>query len=170
MVTGEASYDESLRLELQETTTSYRQWVSQLTQVAGFIAAGNVLLLTYGFSQKLAVILLFASGFPMITLLMYLYIWSINIPLTNLMLRIERKLLIREDSLAAMFFRGQPRSIAPAVGTIEELTDEEVRRLNPSLSIRKWIWTPVPIILYSSTISQLGLFVLSLTVFDYQFM
>ena len=53
---------------------------------------------------------------------------------------------------------------------LEELSDEEVRHLSASLSIRKWIWTPIPIIIYISTIAQLGLFVLSLTVFDYQFM
>ena len=106
----------------------------------------------------------------MVILLMYLFIGSINVPLIGLMLRIERKLLIREDSLGTTFLRERLQSITPAVGDIEELSDEEVRHLNLSLSRRKWIWTPVPIILYASTIALIGVFVLSLTVFDYRFM
>jgi hypothetical protein len=138
--------------------------------MAGFIATGDVLLISYGFSQKLAAILLLASVFPVIILLMYLLLGSMNISLINLMLRIERKLLIREDSLAAMFLRDQLESIAPAVGATEELSDEEVRRLNLSLSRRKWIRTPVPIVLYTASIAQVGISVLSLTVFHYRFM
>jgi hypothetical protein len=139
MVTREAPKDESLRLELQEAIVTYRQWTSQLTQIAGFVATGGVLLLSYGFSQQLAIILLLASAFPLVILLMYWFIGSLNTPFIELMLRIERKLLIREDSLGAMFLRAQLLSIAPAVGTIEELSDEEVHRLDLSLSRRKWI-------------------------------
>jgi hypothetical protein len=171
MVAREAPNNESLRLELQEALVTYRQWASQLTQIAGFIATGDVILVSYGFSQRLAAILLFASAFPMVILLMYLFIGSINVPLIGLMLRIERKLLIRgENSLATMFLRAEQRSVVPAVGAIEALSDEEVRHLDLSLARRKWIWTPVPIILYAATIAQVGIFVLSLTVFDYRFM
>jgi len=171
MIAGEAPDNESLRLELQETLVTYRQWASQLTQIAGFIATGNVVLLSYGFSQKLAAIILLASTFPIVILLMYLYIGSINVPLIGLMLRIERKLLIRgDDSLAAVFLREERRSVTPAVGTIDELSNEEVRHLNLSIARRKWAWTSVPIILYTATIAQVGIFVLSLTVFDYRFM
>jgi len=170
MVTRKAPDNESLRLELQEAIVTYRQWASQLTQIAGFTATADVLLLSYGFSQKLAAIILVASACPMIILLMYLLIGSSNISLISLTLRIERRLLIREDSLAAIFLRDHLRSTAPTVGTIEELSDEEIRRLNLSLSRRKWIRTPVPILLCVGTIAQLGIFVLSLTVFGYRFM
>jgi len=156
---------------LQEALVTYRQWASQLTQIAGFIATGDVVLISYGFSQRLAAILLLASAFPLIILLMYLFIGSINIPLIGLMLRIERKLLIGgENSLAAIFLREERRSVTPAVGTIDELSNEEVRHLNLSIARRKWAWTSVPIILYTATIAQVGIFVLSLTVFDYRFM
>lgn len=138
--------------------------------MAGFIATGDVLLISYGFSQKLAAILLLASVFPVVILLLYLLLGSANISLINLMLKIERKLLIREDSLAAMFLQDHLDSVARTDRAIEELSDEEVRRLNLSLSRRKWIRTPVPIVLYAATIAQVGIFVLSLTVFDYRFM
>jgi hypothetical protein len=170
MVAREAPDNESLRLELQEAIGTFRHWNTQLTQVGGFVATGDVVLLSYGFSQRLAAILLFASGFPMVILLLYLYIGSINIPLVSLILRIERKLLIQDDSLGATYLRAQLPSLTPIPGTIEELTDEEVHRLNLSLSMSHWLWTPVPIVLYTSTIVQVGLFVLSLTVFHYRFM
>jgi hypothetical protein len=55
----------------------------------------------------------------------------------------------------------------PLSGRIEDLDDEEVRNLRP-----KWesLWAPIPIILYVVTALQVGVFVLSLTVFHYRFM
>jgi hypothetical protein len=170
MVAREAPDNESLQLELQEAIVTFRHWASQLTQTAGFVATGDVLLISYGFSQKLAVILLVASAAPMVILLLMLLVRSINSPLISLILRIERKLLIREDSLGATYLRTLLPSMATALGTIEELNDEEVRRLNLRLSRQHWLWEPLPIILYTVTIAQVGLFVLSLTVFHYRFM
>lgn len=170
MVTPKAPDNESLRLELQEAIITFRHWASQLTQTAGFIATGDVLLISYGFSQRLAVILLFASAFPIVIFLMYLLVGSTNSSLINLILKIERKLLIREDSLGATFWRAQLQSMTSASGAVEELNDAEVRRLNLNLSSRQWFWAPVPILLYTGTLAQVGLFVLSLTVFNYRFM
>jgi hypothetical protein len=170
MVAREAPDSESLRLELQEALVTFRHWNTQLTQIVGFAATGDVLLLSYGFSQRLAAILLFAGAFPVIVLLLYLYIGSINIPLMSLILRIERRLRIREDSLGATYLRVQLPSMTPVPGPIEELNDEAVHRLNLSLSVSHWLWTPVPIVLYTATIAQVGIFVLSLTVFHYRFM
>lgn len=57
MVARDAPDNESVRLELQEAIATLRHWTSQVTQAAGFIATGDILLLSYGFSQKLAAIL-----------------------------------------------------------------------------------------------------------------
>jgi len=143
MVAPETRDDESLRMELQEALVTYRQWASQLTQVAGFFVAADVVLVSYGFSQRLAAILLVASTVPMLILVMYMVIGSVNRPIVNLILRIERKLLI-EDSLGAILAQ----------------------------TWLKWesLWSTVPITLYTATAAQLGLFVLSLTVFHYRFM
>jgi|SRR6516165_2409902 hypothetical protein len=143
MVAPETRDDESLRMELQEALVTYRQWASQLTQVAGFFVAADVVLVSYGFSQRLAAILLVASTVPMLILVMYMVIGSVNRPIVNLILRIERKLLI-EDSLGAILAQ----------------------------TWLKWesLWSTVPITLYTATAAQLGLFVLSLTVFHYPFL
>jgi hypothetical protein len=144
MVAPETSDNGSLRIELQEALVTYRQWATQLTQVAGFFVAADVVLVSYGFSQRLAAILLVASTVPMLILVMYMAIGSVNRPLVNLVLRIERKLLIQEDSLGAILAQ----------------------------TWLKWesLWSTVPITLYTATAVQVGLFVLSLTVFHYRFM
>jgi hypothetical protein len=160
--------NESLRLELQEALATYRHWVVQLTQVVGFAVAADVVLVSYAFSQRLAGVLLLASAVPILILVMYMMVGSIACPLVDLVLRIERRLLIRKDSLDATYVHTYFRSMTPALGSrIEDLDDEEVRHLN-----LKWdsLWSPIPIILYASTLGGVGIFVLCLTVFHYRFM
>ena len=165
MVVPGAPDKESLRLELQQALESYRQWVAQLTQVVGFLVAADVVLISYGFSQRLAVTLLVASGVPILILIQYMVVGSIASPLVSLVLRIERKLLIRADSLGATYvhtyFRWDPNN------RIEDLSDEKIRQLS-----LEWapLRSPLPIIMYAATLTQVGLFVLSLTVYHYRFM
>ena len=155
MVVPEAPDNESLRLELQEALSTYRHWVTQLTQVTGFLIAADVVLVSYGFSQKLAGILLVASGLPLLILVMYMVVGSIASPFVDLVLRLERRLLIRKDSLGATYVHTYFRSIAPTLDSrIEDFDDEQVRQLN-----LKWdsLWSPIPIIAYVSTAGQVGL-------------
>jgi hypothetical protein len=168
MVASEAPDKESLRLELQEAIETYRHLFSQLTQIAGFIATADVVLLSYGFSQKLAAILLLASFGPIYILVIYLLIGSFLARLTNLILKLERRLLIRKESIGATYMRSYFRYAShPLSGRIEDLSDEEVLHLRP-----KWdsLWAPIPIILYVVSALQAGVFVLSLTLFHYRFM
>ena len=168
MVAPETRDNESLRIELQEALITYRLWASHLTQVAGFFVTADVVLVSYGFSQRLAAILLVASAVPMLFLVMYMVTSSIASPLINLILRIERRLLIREDSLGATLAQTYWGTMIPAVGSnIEDLNDEQVRHLNLKWESR---WSTIPITLYAATAVQVGLFVLSLTVFHYRFM
>lgn len=160
--------NESLRLELQEALATYRHWVTQLTQVTGFAIAADVVLISYAFSQRLAGILLLASAVPILILIMYMVVGSIACPLVDLVLRIERRLLIRQDSLGATYIHTYFRSMAPVLGgrRIEDLDDEEVRHLN-----LKWdsLRSPISLILYTSTLGGIVIFVLCLTVFHYRF-
>ena len=161
---------ESMQLELQEAIATYRHWISQLIQLTGFFLAANGLLIGYGFSQRIAGILLLASFSPVFILIMYLVILTFAGPVVGLIVRIERKLKIREYSLGATFIRVHYiRSEIPPSG-IEDLTDEQVRGLNLTRSWRDSSLDPIPIILYVCTVAQIGLFVVSLTVFHYRFM
>jgi hypothetical protein len=168
MVAPEAPDNESLRIELQEALESYRQYISHWVQGTGFFTAADVALVSYAFSQRIAVILLVASTFPMLMLVTYMTTATIGSGLINLVLRIERRLRIRKDSLGATVARTVPAKMIPAVGGhIEDLSDEEVRHLNLRW---EWRWGVLPIVFYAATAIHIVLFVLSLTVFHYRFM
>ena len=170
MVAQETPDNESLRLELQEALAAFQHWTSQLTQTAGFVATGDVVLISYGFSQKLAGILLVASALPVALLFVYLMIGNYIVVLVGLIPKIERRLQIRGDSLGATYMWVGARSMGFAYGAIKDLSDEEVRRLDLGLSWHHLLKTPFPILLYAAAIAQVGLFVLGLTVFQYRFM
>lgn len=168
MAVPETPDNESLRLELQEALGTYRQWISQLIQICGFAVAADVVLVGYGFSQKLAAVLLVASVVPILILVMYVVVGSIASPLVDLVLRIERRLLIRRDSLGATYVNAYFRSMPPSQSArIEGLDDEEVRHLDLEWD---YFWSPIPMILYVASLAQVGVFVVSLTVFHYPFM
>jgi hypothetical protein len=168
MVSPEAPDDESLRIELQEALVTYRQYISQLVQANGIFIAADVALVSYAFSQRIAVILLVASALPILMLVSYILTIPIGGGLIDLVLRIERRLRIRKDSLGATIARTVPGKMIPAVGGhIEDLNDEEVGHLNLRWKSR---WAALPIMYYVGTAIHIVLFVLSLTVFHYRFM
>jgi len=90
---------ESLRLELQESTTTFRHQIAILTQVFGIIATADSVLLAYGFTQRQSGILLVASVMPIIGLIMYSAIMTGLVPITYIGMRLERKLALHEESL-----------------------------------------------------------------------
>jgi hypothetical protein len=168
MIAPEAPDNESLRVELQETLVTYRQYISQFTQGGGIFIAADVALVSYAFSQRIAVILLVGSAFLIFILVSYTMVASIIGPLNDLVLRIERRLRIREDSLGATLARTTPAKMIPAVGShIEDLSDEEVRHLNLKWELR---WSAIPIMGYTGIAIHVVVFVLSLTVFHYRFL
>jgi hypothetical protein len=168
MVAPEAPDDESLRVELQEALVTYRQIFSQFIQITGILIAATVAFVSYAFSQRIAVILLVATVFPIYILVSYTMTASEIGPLNDLVLRVERQLRIREDSLGATLARTAPGKMIPAVGShIEDLTDEEMRHLNLKWELR---WSGIAIGCYAGVAIQIVLFVLSLTVFHYRFM
>jgi hypothetical protein len=170
MVAQGAPDNESLRLELQETLVTARHWASLLIQTTGFLVAADAVLISYGFAQKLAGILLVASALPIAILFTFQIVWTVITPLLNLVLRIEKKLLIREDSLGATFGRSLLGSRVPFLGTIDDLSDEEIASINQITSSRRPYRGPVPTACYAAFVVQIALFVLALAVFDYRFM
>ena len=168
MVSPEAPDDESLRIELQAALVTYQQYISQLVQANGIFIAADAALVSYAFSQRIAVILLVASALPILMLVSYILTIPIGGGLIDLVLRIERRLRIRKDSLGATIARTAPAKMIPAVGGhIEDLSDEEVGHLNLRWESR---WGVLPILYYTVTTIGIVLFVLSLTVFHYRFM
>src|SRR5689334_8388063 len=56
---------DALRVELQEALGSVRHWQMLSIQTAGFIIAANIVLIGYGFTQKLAGMFLIGSTLPL---------------------------------------------------------------------------------------------------------
>ncbi len=159
---------DSLRLELQEALAAFRSWTTHATQAFGVLATGDALLITYGFSQRLAAILFLASGLPVGVLLLYLQTMSTAAPLVIFAARIERSLSIKE-SLAAVYARSHLRPFAIAMN-IDSLSNNELRGLDVDVSWRSWIGKLLPKLLYFTTLIQVGLAILSMTVYHYRFM
>ena len=170
MVAQGAPDNESLRLELQEALVTWRHVASLLIQTAGFFIAADAVLISYGFAQKLAGILLFASALPIAMLFIFQIVWASVGPLLNLVLRIEQKLLIRGDSLGVTFGRSLLGSRVPVLGAIDDLNDEEIARLNQMTSNRRPYRGPIPTACFTAFVAQIVLFVLALTLFNYRFM
>lgn len=161
---------ESLRLELQEALVTYRHWTTQASQIAGVIITVDALLITYGFSQRLAGVLFLASAMPIIVVLVYVQIYSGAAPIIALAMRLERKLLIRKDSLAITFAKIHLKPLISELPSIENLDNEALINLDKNRSRRRWFCAEIPIILYAATIIQIGLAVLSLAAYHYRFM
>jgi hypothetical protein len=161
---------ESLRLELQEALVTFRHWNTQADQAAGVLITGDALLVAYGFSQRLAGVLFLASAIPIIFLFIYLHVLSVITPIVNLAIRLERKLSIREDSLAATYARVHLRTQISGFATIEALPDDELPNLNQKLPWHRWLFKPVSLILYAASIVQIGLAIASLIAYNYRFM
>jgi hypothetical protein len=171
MVARDVPDSESLRLELQEAIGMVRHWASLVTQAAGFITTADVVLISYGFVQKIAGIILLATVMPITLLVIFVVVRSMALPLVSLILRLERSLLIREDSLGATLAEHpalRPTSIAH--GDIEKLDDEEVRELNLGRSKWRWLFRPLPIIIYTAIAIHFALFVTAFAVFHHRFM
>jgi hypothetical protein len=170
MSARKAADDESIRLELQEALVTFRHWTTQANQAAGVVATGDALLITYGFSQRLAGVLFLASLMPVAVLQLYLQVMSAAAPVINLAMRLERRLSIRSDSLAITYAKVHMRPLVTRISNIEDLDEKELLALDYRLSKKYWLQKQVPLTLYSATIIQIALAIVSLTVYHYRFM
>jgi hypothetical protein len=93
---------ESLRVELREAITSYRLQASSLTQITGFLAAADSLLIAYGFSQRISGILLVAGVMPLILIASYVEIPASILPLIYVTITLEQKLQLRDAPLTKL--------------------------------------------------------------------
>ena len=127
------------------------------------------MLITFGFSQRLAGVLFLASALPVAILLGYLQIMSASAPIILVAMKLERKLLIRHDSLAVTYAKVHLRPLLSRYGSVEDLDEEKLLSLEQNLSKRFWLRKQVPLALYAATIIQIGLAILTLTVYHYRF-
>jgi hypothetical protein len=169
MTVGQNPDADSLRLELQEALATFRNWVGQTAQAFGILATGDALLVTYGFSQRLAAILFLGSILPIGAMLLYIQIMPVSARLVSLAVRIERKLSL-EESLALTVTPAHFRTAVSRMANVVGLSYEEFLDLDEESSKRHWLKGPIPTLLYATAAIQVALAVLGLTVYGYKFM
>jgi hypothetical protein len=162
--------DESIRLELQEALVTFRHWTTQANQAAGVIATGDALLVTYGFSQRLAGILFLASLLPFAVLLLYLIIMNAVAHIINLAMRLEKKLSVHTDSLAITYAKLHMGPVLKKIPNIDSLSEKDLLDLDRELSVKYWLRKRIPLAFCLAAVIQIGLAIVSLTVYQYRFM
>jgi len=92
-MTGQGSSEpESRRLELREAITAFHSQLAMLVQALGIVITADALLLAYGFTQKLSIILLLASLLPIAMVVMFLETMTVLVPITYVAVKLERSL------------------------------------------------------------------------------
>jgi hypothetical protein len=120
-------------------------------------------LIGYGFTQKQAGMFLIGSALPLITLALYMITVSAVYSLVVLSIRIEDDLHIpKTHSLARTYARNYLRLTGPE---LEGISAQEPRDRNLSF---KWFTKSVAIILYVTSLGQVGLFVLFFGIYNYR--
>lgn len=119
--------DESLRLELQEAIATFRHQIVQLVQALGFSITANSVLLVYGFSQRLAAVLLAASLVPIATLFIYIQIMTGLLPICYVAIRLELKLSLRQDPFIGTWARMRKDLPFSSLANLTDLEDPNIR-------------------------------------------
>jgi hypothetical protein len=91
-----------------------RHWQMMSVQATGFVVAGNVVLIGYGFTQKQAGMFVLGSVLPVILLALFIITVSAEAHLIVLSLRIEQEVHIgKTHSLTRTYARSYLRLTGP---------------------------------------------------------
>lgn len=161
---------ESMRLELQEAIITFRTQTTLATQIAGFIATADSVLLAYGFAQKASGILLIASVMPLILLVSYLEIFLSTVPVICVAITLEKRLRLGDNALARTFARTNLRYIFLAINTNVDL--EASGALESVVEQLRWtlLKKRPGQVLMLIFLAQFTLFLVSLIAYHYRFM
>jgi hypothetical protein len=162
--------DESLRLELQEAIATFRHQIVQLVQALGFSITANSVLLVYGFSQRLAAVLLAASLVPIATLFIYIQIMTGLLPICYVAIRLELKLSLRQDPFIGTWARMRKDLPFSSLANLTDLEDPNIR--DSMLNVSPWYFlgSLKSLALLGAFVIQLGLVIISMSVYNYHFM
>jgi hypothetical protein len=162
--------EESLRLELREAITTFRDQAGRMTQGTGFIVTADSVLLAYGFSQRESGILLVASAMPVLALLVYIHFRRIATPILYVAMILERQLRLNEVPLIGIYARQGFKQLRALVASSTGVANDDVLNSILTVSYRDWVVRPIPLAFYGIFVAQLSLFVISLVVYNYRFM
>jgi hypothetical protein len=165
---------ETIRAQMQHSYETLRAGVALAIQLCGFLAAANVVLLGYGLTQRHAGFLLLGSLMP---LLMALAGWQIivhAIPVVYVAIKAERTLAPNASTLYSTYLaiKGPDflRRINELIASEENMEQSIKLRRLASLRASGVHRSVIAAAVGFGAVSQLGLFVVALTVFDFKFL
>jgi hypothetical protein len=162
--------EESLRLELKEAITAFREQAGHMTQGIGFTVAADSALLAYGFSQRISGILLIASVMPILALFVFFLFRHVTTPSVYVAIVLERQLRLESAPLMATHARKFFKQVYELVANSKDPADKSVSDSVLARSYRDSIKHPIPCALYCISVAQLLVFAISMTASDYRFM
>lgn len=162
--------EESLRLELREAITTFREQAGRMTQGIGFIVTADSVLLAYGFAQRESGILLIASLMPILALLVYFQFLRTSTPIVYVAVVLEKQLQLERIPLIGTHARKHFQQVYTIVANSKDAADDSVCSSVLALSYRDWIGRPIAVVLYCVFVAQISLFILSIVAYSYRFM
>jgi hypothetical protein len=170
MTDTESPDTESLRLELKEAIAGFNAQLSLIAQSLGFLIAADVVILGYGFAQRRSIILLLASLIPIIMLVVLIDLMTSMIPMSYVAINLERRLSLQDWPLIGTYTKSCQGIIQAVLGDIENWDNLKVHGLVPRIRFRFLLNDRKTLLLLGAFFAQLCLFVVSTTVYHYQFM
>jgi hypothetical protein len=170
MAAPEPPDPESLRLELRETITAFHSQITFMTQALGIMITANVLLLAYGFAQRRSGILLLASLTPIAMLVLFIEVMTVLVPISYVAVELERKLQLRDAPLIGTYAQSRQGILPALLESIEDPDALKARGFIPRIPVRFLLKDRKSLLLLISFVVQFCLFMISVTVYHYQFM
>jgi len=162
---------DTMRLQLQQAIEGLRQQQTHVVQASGFFITADVLLLTYGFSQRNASGLLAASLTPVAMLVATWLILTTGLPYAYVAIRLERELLPNWTPLVATIMKMRQPAVYKRLDVALGIDDaggwEEAarvaRRSGTGIFRSAMSW-----LLLAWFLVQVVIFIVALIILDYQ--
>ena len=170
MTGQESSNTESRQLELREAITAFHSQLAMLVQSLGIVITADVLLLAYGFTQKLSAILLLASLLPIAMLVMFLEGMTVLVPITYVAIKLERSLSLHEAPFIETYAQSQQGVFPALFDGARDIDALKAQGFAPKIRLRSLLRDRKAALMVTASVVQLCIFVISITVYHYRFL
>jgi hypothetical protein len=156
---------DALRIELQEGVATFRHITTLIMQMLEIVVAADVILVSYGISQRTSAVLLVASSLPIIMFIGMMILFNHAFPIILTVMWIEEQLSLGERSLATTYARVR---LSPFYENLRHMVSAGEQRVPFSF---KAFFKIRPLYIISCVfVIQFGLFIIGLTIYHYRFM
>jgi hypothetical protein len=164
------SDDESRRLELKEAISAFHSQHTTLVQSLGILVTADALLLAYGFAQRRSAIILLASLVPIAMLVMFLEAMTFLVPISYVAIKLERSLSLQEAPLIETYAQSRQGLLSTLLDGGKNLDNLKAQGFVPKIPLRSLLKDRRSTLIVAAFAGQLCIFVVTATVYHYQFL